>query len=830
MRRTRTFRPVVRLEDRLAPSAAVVDRGDFYRADGLPVELLERAGQVVVRRVDGAGPLAGLRVVEQLAADLQILEYAAGPREDPREATPAAERPGVVWTAPVFQVGATGGWVVPTDEVVVRLRPGVGSDELFGDPRFIHVRPLTGTPDQFIAGVAAGPGRASLALAEELSADPRVVWATPNLFMGSHLFTLDPLYADQWHLNNTGQSGGTPGADVDAPGAWQITAGSPSIVIADIDDAIQRSHPDLAPNVWVNPLEIPGNGIDDDGNGWVDDDRGWDFWDNDNDPSPNPGSHDHHGTATAGIAVAAGNNNLGGAGIAYGAKLMPIRSNIVPALSPPDVATAVYYAAGRTADGLGTWRGADVLTCSWGFDAPFQPLTDAFAWAGVNGRGGKGLPSFCASGNDGSATLFYPSSLAGSVPGVIAVGGSTHNDVRTSYSQYGADLDFVAPTSGQGAGIVTTDRTGPAGYSSGDYTGSFGGTSAATPLAAGIGALALSLDANLTAEQVRGLLRNTTDLIGGVGYGPDGRHIEYGSGRVNAATAVRGVGTRRVQVLDGSNPVGNGSGIVDLAATTAAPSTRTLRIRNQGTQDLTLANLSVGAGPFSVVAGFSDATLSVGESATLTVQFAPNAGGVFDVPLQFDSNDPTQPSVAFTLRGTATDVTPPTVLAVVVNDGSPQRSRVTQLTVTFSELVNLPASPAAAFSVVGPSGAVATGTSTAIVNGRTQVTLSFSGVGTEGGSLADGSHVLTVLAGQVTDLAGLLLDGNGNGVGGDSYTTTVGRLFGDADGDGDVDAADFGAFRSAFGTTTFAFDNDADGDVDAADFGQFRQRFGTSLP
>jgi len=830
MRRAKSFRSAIRLEDRLAPSAAVIDRGDFYRADGRPVALLERAGQVAVRRSAGAEPLAGLRVVEQLAADLQILEYAPGPRADAGEAVPAAERHGVVWTAPVFQVAATGGWVVPTDEVVVRLRPGFGPDELFRDARFTTVRPLTGTPDQFIAGVAAGPGRASLAIAEDLSADPRVVWATPNLFLGSHLFTLDPLYADQWHLNNVGQSGGTPGADVDAPGAWQVTAGSPNIVIADIDDAIQRSHPDLAPNVWINPLEIPNNGIDDDGNGWVDDDRGWDFWDDDNNPSPNAGSFDHHGTATAGIAVAAGNNNVGGTGIAYGAKLMPIRSNIVPALSPPDVATAVYYAAGRTADGLGTWRGADVLTCSWGFDAPFQPLTDAFAWAGVNGRGGKGLPAFCASGNDGSATLFYPSSLAGSVPGVIAVGGSTHNDVRTGYSQYGADLDFIAPTSGQGAGIVTTDRTGSAGYSSGDYTGSFGGTSAATPLAAGIGALVLSLDANLSPEQVRGLMRNTTDLVGGVSYGPDGRHIEYGFGRVNAASAVRGVGTRRVQVLDGSNPVTNGSGIVELAATTSAPATRTLRIRNQGTQELTLAGLSVGPGPFSIVSGFSDELLAVGESATVTLGFAPTTGGVFTVPLQFSTNDPTQSAVSFALRGTATDVTPPVVQSVVVNDGSPQRSRVTSLSITFSEVVNLPGSPAAAFGIAGPGGAVALAASTAVANGRTQVTLTFSGAGTESGSLADGSHELTLFASQLADLAGLPLDGNANGVGGDDYTATVQRLFGDADGDGDVDAADFGAFRAAFGTNAFAFDNDGDGDVDAGDFGQFRQRFGSSLP
>ena len=195
---------------------------------------------------------------------------------------------------------------------------------------------------------------------------------------------------------------------MDAPEAWQITTGSANIVIADIDDAIQRGHPDLSPNVWVNPGEIVGNGVDDDGNGWVDDDRGWDFWDGDNNPTPPTGSSDSHGTATAGVAVAAGNNNLGVAGVAYGCRLMPIRSNIVPSFVPDDVPSAVYYAAGRKSSGVGTWRGADILTCSWGFDTPLQALEDAFAWASANGRGGKGLPIFIASGNGGTGDVGYP--------------------------------------------------------------------------------------------------------------------------------------------------------------------------------------------------------------------------------------------------------------------------------------------------------------------------------------------------------------------------------------------------------------------------------------
>ena len=222
-----------------------------------------------------------------------------------------------------------------------------------------------------------------------------------------------------------------------------LTTGSSNIVIADIDDAIQWSHPDLVGNIWAPPGEV-ANTIDDDGNGWIDDIHGWDTRSNDNDPSPASG--ENHGTATAGLAVAAGNNALGVAGVAFTSKLMPIRSNIAPALAQPDTTTAIYYAAGRTADGLGTWRGADILSCSWGFDAPYQPMTDAFTWAATNGRGGKGLPIFAASGNLGTSTMDYPAPLAGSIPGFMAIGGSSHNDLRVSYSQYGPELDFLAPT------------------------------------------------------------------------------------------------------------------------------------------------------------------------------------------------------------------------------------------------------------------------------------------------------------------------------------------------------------------------------------------------
>jgi len=177
-----------------------------------------------------------------------------------------------------------------------------------------------------------------------------------------------------------------------------------------------------------------------------------------------------------------------------------------------------------------------------------------------------------------------------------------------------------------------------------------------------------------------------------------------------------------------------------------------------------------------------------------------------------------------------------TVSAVSVNAGAAQRSRVTEVMVDFSSVVALPANPADAFQLrrQGDNAPVAV-SAVATHDTATHVALSFPGAGAEFGSLADGRYTLTVLANEVN---GGAFDGNGDGTAGDDYVLVgdpaaapkLFRLFGDMDGDGDVDATDFGAFRSAFGGgSNLAFDFDGDGDVDAADFGQFRQRFGTSV-
>lgn len=309
---------------------------------------------------------------------------------------------------------------------------------------------------------------------------------------------------EQWHLHNTGQDWGQAGEDVSAQETWEIGKGSPNITIAILDDGVDIDHPDLQSNIWVNP-----NSAEPDVNGW-------DFFDDINDPRPKEFRHpydstridDIHGTPCAGVVAAVGDNNSGVTGIAYQCKILPVKifraSNLV---SLSKLADAIRYAGQK----------ADVLSNSWGI--PFSSnVEQAIKEVVQTGRGGKGTPVLVATGNDSRSSISFPAN----VPEAIAVGASTNRGQRSGYSNYGEGLDFVAPSDGGTKGIFTTDVSIPnRGYNAGDinsgdaaglYTNSFGGTSSATPLAAGIAALILSANPELKWDQVRKYMRNTSTV------------------------------------------------------------------------------------------------------------------------------------------------------------------------------------------------------------------------------------------------------------------------------------------------------------------------------
>jgi uncharacterized protein (TIGR02145 family) len=335
-------------------------------------------------------------------------------------------------------------------------------------------------------------------------AEPNMVRYIPKIS------TNDPLLNQQWALNNSGQSGGTPGADMNVLQAWQLNNGSPSITIAILDEGVDLTHPDLIDNL-VPGFDATGGGS----NG-----------------GPNPS--DAHGTACAGIAAAIGNNGRGIAGVAFRSRILPIRIGIGSGVGNQWITYDTWLANGIN----WAWQhGADILSNSWSAGTPSTIVNSAIDNAVAKGRNGLGSLVLFSSGNQNSGVA-YPARY----DKCIAVGATSPCDERKSPtscdgenwgSNYGTDLDIAAP----GVIISTTDIQGIAGYSSGDYISNFNGTSAACPNAAGVAALILAINPQLTQAEARSILESTSDKVGNYHYS-GGKSQELGYGRVNAHKAV----------------------------------------------------------------------------------------------------------------------------------------------------------------------------------------------------------------------------------------------------------------------------------------------------
>ncbi len=342
----------------------------------------------------------------------------------------------------------------------------------------------------------------------------------------------DPLYPKQWNHKNDGALwNGVAGADMHVNEAWEITMGADTVRVAVPDDGVDLSHPDLTNNL------LPG-------------------YDGTNEGSAGGATGDDaHGTACAGIVAAVADNNLGVAGVAPRCKIVPVR--IARQLAPDDyfyTSTGVVEAIRWTVD----VAKPHVATLSLAFPEMLSAFAFAFeeiTRALSDGRNGLGLPVLAAAANDDTAYVAFGPFF----PDVIAVGAASMCDERKSPtscdgetwwgSNYGTYLSVLAP----GVKIPTTDVAGPAGYRSGDYMETFNGTSSATPNAAGVVALMLSVNPYLTRKQVRDILERTAEKVGGYDYQPTpGKtngtwHAEAGYGRVNARAAVQAA-------LDSLNP------------------------------------------------------------------------------------------------------------------------------------------------------------------------------------------------------------------------------------------------------------------------------------
>jgi subtilisin family serine protease len=430
---------------------------------------------------------------------------------------------------PVFIEPQSGLRLVTTREIAARFKPGTKSQtikKLLADYGLEIRRTSEFDPHKRILVPKRDVDELlTLDLANTLSElTDDVSFANPNFIAEYRKSVLpDPLLKQQWHLENTGQHGGLTGEDVAALRAWSITAGSPDVVIAIVDDGVDINHPDLKKNIWRNPDPK------------AKDKNGRNFYDENFDPRPRYfqapydalSGNDIHGTPCAGVAAATSSKG-GGVGIAYESKILPVKIFGGDNLARNDqVADAIRYA------GLH----AQVVSCSWS-GPPNADLEAAINDVALAGRGGKGTLVFCATGNGEADAISFPAKhkLA------FAIGASNDQGIRSQYSNYGEGIDFVAPSSDYDRqGITTTDVS----YSNrgfnlkSSYTDDFGGTSSATPLAAGVAALMLSVNPALSRDEVYDILVRSSDKIDKKNGGyKKGYSSEYGYGRVNAYNAV----------------------------------------------------------------------------------------------------------------------------------------------------------------------------------------------------------------------------------------------------------------------------------------------------
>lgn len=301
----------------------------------------------------------------------------------------------------------------------------------------------------------------------------------------------DTRYAELWSMNNTGQTGGTADADIDAPEAWDLSTGSANVIVAVIDTGVDYNHPDLSPNMWHNPGETPGNGIDDDGNGYVDDIYGMDGCNNDADPMD-----DHyHGTHCAGTIGAKGNDGYGVVGVCWNVKIMALKFlNASGSGSTSDAVECMNYMIDQKQRG----RNIVVASNSWGGSGSDQSLLDA-----INAAGNLGILFTAAAGNNGTnndSTPFYPACYNSNY--VIAVAATDHNDALASFSNWGAStVDLGAP----GVNILS-DKPGSAFQA-------LNGTSMATPHVSGTIGLLAAIFPNDTALQRKTRILDYVDAV-----------------------------------------------------------------------------------------------------------------------------------------------------------------------------------------------------------------------------------------------------------------------------------------------------------------------------
>jgi subtilisin family serine protease len=454
----------------------------------------------------------------------------------PKEAAAEFVRAGLITPAgAVFEVPGMPRQILLDRGLIVKLREGVTIPpaKLLASAGLTPVRWI-GPPGAMLL-CEASDAAAALSASKAAAEMPEVEWAVPDFTFPVELAHRpdDPYYVEQWYHYQPS------GAHINSEEAWDVTLGDPQVIVAVFDTGQDTTHPDFAPERLLT---------------------GYNAIDQSTDVTPGPDAFDGHGTACAGLAVATGDNREGVVGVCPQCSLLPIkfRGNYGDITG---AAEAYYHALNR-----GVW----VTSNSWAVlqeytgSVDLAPVRQAIQDFVAQAREGNGGAALFASTNEGRAIGF--NELA-NMPEVMAIGGTDIRDQVVSYSNFGPNLSVVAPTGAPNFNIpqiITTDVQGNGGFSrdgffwswsqvggdfntgwpepdtTGNYTRYANGTSASTPIAAGVVALAFSVNPDLTGAEAREIVEKTADKVGGVTYDESRDHnIYYGYGRVNAARAVR---------------------------------------------------------------------------------------------------------------------------------------------------------------------------------------------------------------------------------------------------------------------------------------------------
>ncbi|HLT46708.1 MAG TPA: S8 family peptidase [Rubricoccaceae bacterium] len=383
-------------------------------------------------------------------------------------------------------------------ELIVRLAPGTTVADVAAAPalageHLVAKRLLVPALNIWLVGFDDAPGaeRAAYETLDAVRRAPGVLVAQFNhevTLRGASVTPNDTRFGEMWNLHNTGQTGGTPDADIDAPEAWELTHGGIAadgarVAVAVVDNGFQLSHPDL--RFWTNPAEVPGNGVDDDGNGYVDDVNGWNAYNHNGTITSS-----FHGTHVSGTAAARGNNGTGVTGVNWEAEVVAIQGS---SGNEATVVEAYGYALAlrNQYDATGGAEGAFVVSTNSSFGVDFGDPEDYPIWCGMYDEMGEvGILSAAATMNinaDVDVTGDVPTACPSDH--LIAVTNTTDDDTKNSGAAYGlTTIDLGAP----GTSVLSTNSS--SGY------GTATGTSMASPHVAGAVALLVS---GLSAAQLQ---------------------------------------------------------------------------------------------------------------------------------------------------------------------------------------------------------------------------------------------------------------------------------------------------------------------------------------